>query len=139
MLDRIGDHVDELDVIEPILGSWMKYRQLRQYADRKKHGPEETLLLSLREHTMTIAHRPKLEILIGEQTVKALEFEVTLALVLEGVVLKVRDARVREILAGRCRGKGTFKCAGFTLLERATKPVELPGITRREGISIPGA
>jgi hypothetical protein len=137
VLDHVKAHVDELELLPALGGAWTKYRQLRQYADPKKHGPAETLFLSLRDHTVSVSHRPTLEILIGEQTVQKLEFEIALALALEGVVLRVQAARIREVLAGRCSGKCTLKCAGSTLLERSTKPVELPGISLGEGIAIP--
>lgn len=134
---RMTDYVDELDVLAPLFGAWTKYRQLRQYADPTQYGPDETLLLSLREHTISASHRPTLEVLIGEQVVKKISFEIVLALTMEAVVLEVRDARIREIVAGRCRGKGSVKCAGATLVEQSTRTIELPGIALGAGIPIP--
>ena len=68
----------------------------------------------------------------------SLEFTITLALKLEGVVLKVRGGKIREISAGRCRGKGTLECAGVALLQKETDPYELPGrVSLGEGIDIP--
>ena len=68
----------------------------------------------------------------------SLEFTITLALKLEGVVLKVRGGKIREISAGRCRGKGTLECAGVALLQKETDAYDLPGrVSLGEGIDIP--
>lgn len=135
--EYMKDYVDELDALTALVGTWTKYRQLRQYADPTRYGPDETLLLSLREHTISASHRPTLEVLIGEQVVKKISFEIVLSLTMEAVVLEVRDARIREIVAGRCRGKGSFKCASATLVEQSTRTVELLGIALGAGIPIP--
>jgi len=54
------------------------------------------------------------------------------------VVLKVRGGKIREISAGRCRGKGTLECAGVALLQKETDAYDLPGrVSLGEGIDIP--
>ena len=134
---KIGDVLD-VDIMGVLLGGWKKYRQLQQYRDTTKYPPEETILLSLTEHSIASSHHPKIEILAGEIPVGSLEFTITLALKLEGVVLKVRGGKIREISAGRCRGKGTLECAGVALLQKETDAYDLPGrVSLGEGIDIP--
>jgi hypothetical protein len=134
---KIGEILD-VNILGVLVGGWKKYRQLQEYRDTTKHPPEETILLSLTEHSISSSHHPKIEILAAEAPVGTLEFTVTLALKLEGVVLKVRGGKIREICAGRCRGKGTLACAGVPLLEKETERFELPGrIGLGEGIEIP--
>lgn len=134
---KIGEVLD-VDIVGVLLGGWKKFRQLQQYRDSTKYPPEETILLSLTEHSIASSHHPKIEILAGEVAVGSLEFTITLALKLEGVVLKVRGGRIREVSAGRCRGKGTLACAGVALLERETERFELPGrVSLGDGIEIP--
>jgi hypothetical protein len=134
---RMGEILD-LDVVGVLLGGWKKYRQLQQYRDATKYPPDETVLLSLAEHAISSSHHPKIEILAEQLLLARLEFTITLALKLEGIVLKVRGGKIREICAGRCRGKGTLACAGVSLLEKETEPLELPGrIGLGEGVEIP--
>ena len=136
---KLGEVLD-VDIVGVLLGGWKKYRQLQQYRDTTKYPPEETILLSLTEHSIASAHHPKIEILAGEVPVGTLEFTITLALKLEGIVLKVRGGKIREIVAGRCRGKGTLECAGVALLEKETERFELPGrVSLGDGIEIPAA
>jgi hypothetical protein len=134
---KIGEVLD-VDIIGVLLGGWKKYRQLQQYRDPAKYPPEETILLSLMEHSIASSHHPKIEILAEQVLLGRLEFTITLALKLEGIVLKVRGGKIREICSGRCRGKGTLECAGVALLEKETEHFELPGrIGLGDGIEIP--
>jgi len=134
---KIAEVLD-VDILGILLGGWKKYRQLQQYRDPAKYPPEETILLTLTEHSISSSHHPKIEILAEQVLVASLEFTITLALTLEGIVLKVRGGKIREICAGRCRGKGTLACAGVPLLERETERFELPGrIDLGDGIEIP--
>ena len=134
---KIGEVLD-VDIAGVLLGGWKKYRQLQQYRDTAKYPPEETILLSLVEHSIASSHHPKIEILAEQVLLGSLEFTITLALKLEGIILKVRGGKIREISSGRCRGKGALACAGVTLLEKDTEPFELPGrISLGEGIEIP--
>ena len=134
---KIGEVLD-VDIAGVLLGGWKKYRQLQQYRDTAKYPPEDTILLALVEHSIASSHHPKIEILAEQVLLGTLEFTITLALKLEGIVLKVRGGKIREIAAGRCRGKGTLACAGVTLLEKESDPFELPGrISLGEGIEIP--
>lgn len=134
---KIAEVLD-VDIVGILLGGWKKYRQLQQYRDQTKYPPEETILLSLTEHSISSSHHPKIEILAEQVLLARLDFTITLALKLEGIVLKVRGGKIREICSGRCRGKGTLACAGVPLLEKETERFELPGrIDLGDGIEIP--
>ena len=69
---KIGDVLD-VDIVGVLLGGWKKYRQLQQYRDTAKYPLEETILLSLAEHSIASSHHPKIEILAGEVPVGTLE------------------------------------------------------------------
>ena len=136
---KIGEVLD-VDIVGILLGGWKKYRQLKQYRDPKKYPPDETILVSLTEHTIASSHHPKIEILAEQVLLSRLELTITLSLKLEGILLKVRGGRIREICSGRCLGKGTLECAGVAILEKETPRFELPGrIDLGDGIEIPGS
>src|SRR5258705_12245456 len=92
---KIGEVLD-VDIVGVLLGGWKKYRQLQQYRDTSKYPPEETILLSLTEHSIASSHHPKIEILAGEIPVGSLELTITLALNREGGVLKLSGGNSRE-------------------------------------------
>ncbi len=124
--DRLGEAL-QIDVVKILLGGWTKYGQFKELLERSKHSPDETLLLSLADHSIKSTHRPLVELLIDGGVVGRLEFEVQVALRLEGVVLKVRAGRVREIVAARGHLTGAVNCHGVVLVEVKSRPFELPG------------
>lgn len=130
----------DVDLGQIILSSWERYRLLSKYGDREAYPPEETILVPMIEHKIQSTHRPSVEILINEAPVGRLDFDIRLTLKLEGVVLKVRDGRVREIRAGSCRGSGTLRCGDILIKEQKTRKFDLPGrIDLGEGFAIPRA
>lgn len=64
-------------------------------------------------------------------------FQVDLALVLKGVVLKIQAGRIKTVRTGSCQARGSLKCENLLLLEKKTQVIELPGlIDLGEGVAI---
>ena len=63
-----------------ILGGWVKYQALREYADPAKHPPEETCLVPLAKHEIKSVHEPYVEIVVNEKAVGRISFRIELAL-----------------------------------------------------------
>jgi hypothetical protein len=132
------DEALDINLAQVIASAWKKYRLLQQYRDPRKHPADETILVPLAEHTIESVHRPHVDVLVNETRVARVEFEIRLALALEGVVLTVLGGRIRAIGAGRCRAQGSLKCMGLTVVERQAGGFELPGaIDLGDGIEIP--
>ena len=110
-----------------LVGAWNKYRILLKYVDKEKYPPEEVIMVPLVDHTIESEHHPYLEFLLNEKSIGKIEFQITIAVTLEGFVLKIQDGRIREILTGNCKGKGTIQCENAVLLERESAPISLPG------------
>ena len=56
---------------------------------------------------------------------------------LEGIILKIQEGKIKEITTGTCKGKGTVECENILILERKTRPFCLPGsVSLGEGIPI---
>ncbi len=138
--DEIKNNVEPLlDMEIPAIMSaaWNKYRLLSKYLDQDKYPPDKTVMLPLAEHTVKSEHRPAIEIYFNDHLVGKVNFLVTVSLVLEGLILKIRNGRIMEILTGSCTGKGTIYCENCLLVERATAPFALPGaIKLGDGIPI---
>ena len=124
--ERLGEAL-QIDPVKIFLGGWMKYRQFKELLERSQQSPDQTLLLSLADHSIQSTHRPLVELLIDGAVVGRLEFEVQVAFRLEGVVLKVRAGRVREVVTARGHLTGAVKCHGVALAEAKSRPFELPG------------
>jgi len=121
-----------------LVKAWKKYQELRKYRDNEKYPPNETYLVHLVEHTIRSVHRPYLAVLINGIEIQKIEFAISLALTMEGAVLKIRDGKIKEIMPGACKGKGTLSCGEFVLMEQKTRKFVLPAsISLGGGIPIP--
>jgi hypothetical protein len=130
---------DILDVSIPgiMVGAWNKYKILVKYADSEKYPPNETFLVPMAEHTVKSEHNPYIEILINGKPVGEINFNITVSLILKGIILKVQGGKVKAINTGTCKGKGTLKCENIVILEKETRSISLPGsIDLGEGIPI---
>jgi len=124
-------------VVEIMAMAWNKYRVLQKYTDKEKYSPNDTFLTSLVEHTIKSEHKPYLEILINNNSVGKIDFSIYISLTLKGFILKIQDAKIKEIQTGTCKGKGTIKCEDVMIMEKETESFPFPGsITLGEGIPI---
>jgi hypothetical protein len=117
--------------------AWNKYRELLKYTDKEKYPPDVSVLVPLAEHTIKSEHKPYIEILINDKSVGKIDFNINISLTLKGIILKIRDGKIKEIQTGSCKGKGTIKCEDLVILEKETESFSLPGsINLGEGIPI---
>jgi hypothetical protein len=134
-LDRL-DALLDIGLSDILAGAWKKCVALQEYADPAKHPPEEVCMLPLTEHVLKSEHHPYLEVLLGEQALGRIDFDLVLMLTLKGVVLRIQDGRIKGIAAGQCKGEGRLACEGVELLKEGVS-FELPGtIDLGEGLQI---
>ena len=126
VIKQIEDLLD-IRVVEIMAMAWNKYRVLLKYTDKEKYSPNDTFLTSLVEHTIKSEHKPYLEILINDYSVGKIDFSINVSLTLKGFILKIQDAKIKEIQTGTCKGKGTIKCEDVVIMEKETESFPLPG------------
>ena len=140
IVSGLGDKVGELfdmDVGLLLVSAWRKYGELKEYADPKKHGPDESILVPLGKHTLKVAYSPYLEVLFNGRPLGKLVFDVTLSLDLEGFVLTIQNGKIMKVRTGTCQGSGKIEFHDRTLLKKALTKFSLPGsIELKEGISL---
>lgn len=131
------DELMDIPFAEIAAGAWDKYQVLRKYADPKKYAPDEVIEIPLATHTIRSEHKPYLEILVDDKVMGKVDFDIALALTLEGAVVSIRDGKIREIRVGSCEGSGSVKCENIAIAERKTRTFQLPGsIPLGDGISV---
>lgn len=136
IMEKIGDLMD-VSLVGVMGAAWKKYEALLKYADSEKYPPDEMILAPLAEHTLTSEHHPYLEILINDQSVVKIEFTITLALSLDGFVLKIQDTKIKGIQVGSIEGNGTITMGETVLVEKGFDAISIPGsIDLGEGIPI---
>ena len=133
---KLGDLL-EISIPDILVAAWNKYEILLKYLDREKYPPNESFLVPLAEHCITSEHHPYVEILVNDQPVGKIGFDINVALTLEGIILKIQDGKIKEIFTSTCKGKGTISCDHKVILEKKTESVPLPGaIDLGQGIPI---
>ncbi|MBZ5563046.1 MAG: hypothetical protein LAP13_11585 [Acidobacteriia bacterium] len=127
----------DVKLVNVLSGAFNKAREFEKYTDPKKYPPDQVILADLAEHTLKSEHHPYVEVLLNDQPVGRLVFDVAVALVLKGLVLKIQNARIKAISPGSCQAKGSIALEKAVLVERALTPLTLPGfIDLGEGISL---
>lgn len=113
-------------------------QDLQTYLDRDKHPPGKVYRKTLAGLTISSKHQPKLEILLEQNLLVELTFDVILELKLESFKLKIQDGRIREIAAGTYQGAATIACRGQVLASVPSREYSLPGkIVFEPGLRIP--
>ena len=136
---KIAEHADLLldTPLTPIFKRvYLQTNILHRYLDRDNYDPEEIVLAELANHEVKSTYSPKLDIVINEQPVGSLTFDIELALVLKGLVLKIQDAKIIGIIPGSCHGRGTISFYGHALVQKESESVDLPALDFKEGIPI---
>ena len=121
------DKLLEIKIADIMICAWKKEGILNKYVGTQKYAPEEVVMIPLLKHTVKSVHKPYIEVLVNDEPVGKINFTVDLALILEGITLKVKGGRIVEILTGSCIGRGTIKCEDVVILEKKTKSFRLPG------------
>jgi hypothetical protein len=138
VLRQVGEKVFELlntPILDVLARAWKQSRTLRESLESTRRSPSETVFLPLVDHSISSEQRPYIEVLQNERPIARLVFPVSVALRLEGMVLKIQDGKIKEILAGNIKIKGTVKFGDFVLLEKDFQPIPLPGSVALDGQS----
>jgi hypothetical protein len=62
------------------------------------------------------------------RVLRPIRFPVKVEFRLEGVVVRVKQGQIADILSGSVKVKGTLKFSDFVLFERALAPISIPGV-----------
>jgi hypothetical protein len=126
----IEDEVSNLfdvSLVSIMLRAWKKYEVVRKQLRGNGASSSEAVLLPLVEHSIESEHKPYVQISRGETPLFKITFSASLQLSVEGLVLKIRDRRIREIAAGRFYASGTLKCEEVTICEKHSEHLNFPG------------
>lgn len=116
-----------LDLGAILVGAWKKVSEFQRYADPSRYPPDETVFVTLGQHTVTSSHRPHLDIVVDGVKVDTIPFEVTLTVTLEAALLTIRGGEVLAVAAGSGQAGAEFTCEGYTLVSRESRSIEFPG------------
>ncbi len=135
--ESIGETL-KIGLPDLLAATWCKSRELRKFLDREKYKPEDVNYVELVKHSVSSDHEPEVELLLNDSPMGKLRFKVTLELEVDGAVLKIQDARIRELRAIACKGICKVKYGEYELLEKESEEIKFPGVVDLgEGFAIP--
>lgn len=120
---------DLLSVTIPdiLIRAWNEADILNKYINREKYDPEEIILIELKEHTVSSKHKPYLDVEVNNTSIGRIDFEVDIEILVKGSVLKIQDARIRQLRTGTLKISGVIHCEGLEITKKESKEISLPG------------
>ena len=136
VIRQLGDLLN-FKMSDVVVGAWRKRQEIVQYRDREKYPADEVHVVPLLEHTLTSTHSPTIQPIVNNVALPKITFDVVVRLKIEGMMLKIRAAKIRELLVGSCTGNGAVEYAGFPIVSRDTAPYTFPAsVVFKEGVAI---
>jgi hypothetical protein len=133
----IAGNINELldvKISDILVNSWNKCFEIVQYINKSRKLPNETFFVSLAEHKVRSEHNPSLKVLMNEEVIREINFNIAIVLIIKAMILEIKGGKIKKIhVTGSCKGQGAVKCEGFLVLERETRSIFLPGIIDLEG------
>jgi hypothetical protein len=125
--EQVG-HMLDIPLRDILIRAWNDNRMFDRYLNPQKYRADDTIVLTLADHTLTSEHRPRIEITLDGREVGHVQFQIRLTLTLKGVILKIRGGHIQEFSAGTAKGHLTVSCEGLKLYEADTATFEFPNV-----------
>jgi hypothetical protein len=123
----------DIPIVKILFPAWKKYREIMEFADPEKHPPGETSLVSLAEHSVKTEHHPYLKVSYRGFEFPKIEFTLSAELILQGIVLRIQDGKIKEIKEGTIKGKGSLLLEKESVIETPFGSYDLPGSVDLDG------
>lgn len=133
---HVADTLLDIDATDVIAAAWKKHADLRAAGRRTALSPGSEEVVTLATHTITSSHRPYVDVYVDDVEITRVDIELSLTLVMKGVLALVRDGYLVELHAGTCDVTARLGCEHVRLAERTTS-LSIPGTMRlRQGIDL---
>ena len=123
----------DIKIVDVLAGAWNKSFMLRQQMEKSRSTPGKDVFVQLSEHKIASTHEPSIALMKNGQEIKRLKFPVSIELVLQGAVVRIRDGEIQEVQLGKVKAKGTVRCESVLLAQKELAPIEIPGTLKVAG------
>jgi hypothetical protein len=117
----------DLRISDIFVKTWNEAGILKKYLDPEEYQPNAEVSVTLSGHKITSEHHPYLDIVLDGMRLARIILDVNLEFDLDGLVLKIKNGRIREIRTGSCKAKGKVSYKGLLLLQEQSESLDLPG------------
>jgi hypothetical protein len=125
----VADGLLNLDLGDLVIAGWRKQAELADAAERTATNPGTSQVVKLATHRISSVHRPYVELLLNEQHLTNVNFELDIEFVVTALAVTVRDGHVVSLHAGDCDVSAALAAEGIRLASRQTH-LELPLVVR---------
>ena len=117
----------QVSLLDVLVGGWKKYDEVNRSIEESRKNPKDAVLKPLVTHTVKSVHHPYIELFKDDKPVGQIKFDLTAAIKVEGLSLKIQAGEVTEILTGSCQGSIQLAFDDQVLIDAPTQRIELPG------------
>ncbi len=117
---HVANSLLDLDMTDVLFAAWRKQGDLVAAGRRTAADPASEELVRLVTHRVTSRHRPQVNVYVDDIEITEVEMELSLSLVVPGMLAVVSGGRLVAIRAGTCDVTGSLACEQVTLLTRGT-------------------
>ena len=117
----------DLDITDILVKTWNESGVLKKYLNPAEYNPDAEFSVTLSEHKIKSEHHPYLDILLDGVKLLRVILDIGLEFGFDGIVLKIKNARIMEIRTGSCQAKGAVSYKGLQLLKQESGRLDLPG------------
>jgi hypothetical protein len=114
-------------VIGGWVAAWRTWSDVKEKAQKSRLSPAAPFSCTLLEHTIESTLRPYVKVLLGSELVQEIDFDVTLATQIDGLILNLLGGSLVSFQPGRCEWSGQIGLQGTTLIDRPLAQLDLPG------------
>lgn len=108
----------DLDLGGLMVSGWRKQGDLAAAARRTAARPESSEVVELASHRIRSAHRPFVDLIVGDAQVVRINFQLDIEFLVKALVATVRDGHVASLEAGSCEVTVTLAAEGIQLASR---------------------
>jgi hypothetical protein len=128
-ITTVADELLDLDLANLVVAGWRKHKALTDAVERTLASPGSSEVVELLVHNFTTTHCPSVDLLIDDDPIATIHFELCFEFAVKGLVVTVRNGHVVTIHSGSCDVTGTLTAEGAQLASRRAH-LELPGLIR---------
>jgi len=125
----------DVDVVGLLAEAWNKEHEIKEGLEKSLRTSGETEFVSLFDHTVKSRWPFIIEIIVRPLSYK-IHLDLSTALALKGVKLKIENGRVTEIMSCNIGGTATISVESAKIWEKECKPVDLLPVRLTKAITI---
>jgi hypothetical protein len=124
---QVAKEILEMDVSDVFARAWGRHQALRRAAAESLAHPDTEQLVDMVSHSVTIDHKPAVEIHLADLPVARVAIAVHLEVVVKGLVAVLRAGRLIAVRAGAGEATGRLSLGGELVTERKLT-IDLPAV-----------